>query len=97
MDKYEKYKEQRIKEIQDMFHCSEEQAVGVFHELPDDDFEKWKNKQKLSPSVVEEIMKNIESIDFGILANEYTKILIAHGLIGTSIGLLKKLTESEDK
>lgn len=94
---FEEYKKQRIKEIQDMFHCSEEQAIGVFHELPDDDFEKWKNKQKLSQSIVEEIMKSMENIDFGILMNEYTKILIANGLICKSIGLLKKLTESEDE
>lgn len=85
---FEEYKKQRIKEIQDMFHCSEEQAIGVFHELPDDDFEKWKNKQKLNPEMIEEIIKNI---DFGIVMDEFTKLMIANGLITTGFSLFKKL------
>lgn len=87
---YERYKEQRIKEIQDMFHCSEERAIGVFHELPESDFEKWKNKQKLNP---EELQKIFDSISWDEVMNEFTKTIIASGLITTGIGLFKKITK----
>lgn len=99
MDKYEEYKKQRIKEIQEIFHCSEEKAIGVFHELPDNDFSKWEDKQKLDSN---ELSKILDSLNFDELFKEISSIpitpLIASLAIRKSIVFLKDtLKESEDK